>query len=66
MNDNQGQRDWLRRRIGESQRRATELSIEVKLESQDKDSVSALAETADRLEAAVDALEQARLVLASA
>ncbi|HSP54558.1 MAG TPA: hypothetical protein VLS25_03130 [Dehalococcoidia bacterium] len=66
MRDNQDQRDTLRRRIGENQRRATELSIELKLESQDKDDVSALSETAARLEAAVETLEKARLVLASA
>jgi len=66
MRDNQDQRDTLRRRIGENQRRATELSIELKLESQDKDDVSALSEPAARLEAAVETLEKARLVLASA
>jgi hypothetical protein len=66
MRDHQEQCHRLRRRISENQRRATELSIELKLESQDQDSLAALAETADRLEAAVDALEQARLVLASA
>ncbi len=66
MRDEQDNCHRLRRRISERQRRATELSIELKLESQEKDDVALLLETAERLESAVQELEQARIVLASA
>ncbi len=66
MRDDHEQCHRLRRRISENQRRATELSIELKLEAQDHDDVHLLTETADRLASAVEELEHARRVLATA
>ncbi len=66
MRDERENRHRLRRRISENQRRATELSIELKLESLDKDDVQLLAHAADRLESAVAELEHAHRVLVSA
>ena len=66
MGENETQRDSLRRRIGENQRRATELSIELRLESEEKNNVDALSETAELLQSVVDELEHARRVLIAA
>ena len=66
MHNHQDKRDRLRRRIGEDQRRATQLSIMLTLEAQDKDDLDSIEETAALLENALQELEQARRVLVSA
>lgn len=59
-------RDWYRSRIAERQRKATQLSIQLKLDAQERDDVAALAETADILEIAVEELERAHRTLSRA
>ncbi|HET8943662.1 MAG TPA: hypothetical protein VFO59_02685 [Dehalococcoidia bacterium] len=66
MHEDNDQRDRLRERISENQRRATQLSILLKLEAQENADLRCLEETADLLESAVGELEQARRVLVSA
>lgn len=66
MHETENQRNRLRGRITENQRRATQLSILLQLEAQDKDDLDRLEETAELLESAVEELEQARRVLVSA
>jgi hypothetical protein len=66
MRNDDDTRDLLKRRIGANQRRATELSIELRLEAEDRDDLALLAETASLIESAVEDLERARRVLASA
>ncbi len=66
MHEHKDQRDRLRDRISENQRRATQLSILLKIEAQEKNDLGRLEETAELLESAVQELEQARRVLVSA
>jgi hypothetical protein len=60
------ERDEYRERITEKQRRATELSIELRLEAEDTEDVVVLAEAARTLDNAVKELERARRVLVEA
>lgn len=65
MHETEYQRNSLLDKIGENQRRATQLSILLKLEAQEKADIERLEETAELLESAVAELEQARRVLVS-
>ncbi len=60
------QRERYRSLISDGQRRATELSIELKLEAQDSDDVEVLAQAAENLDTAIEELEKARRVLVAA
>lgn len=66
MQQQRDQRDRLRDRINENQRRATQLSILLRLEADEKEDIDCLEETAELLESAVEELEEARRVLVSA
>lgn len=65
MQKAEDQRIRLLDRIGANQRRATQLSILLKIEAQDREDLHRLEETAELLESAVAGLEQARRVLVS-
>lgn len=65
MQKAEDQRNRLLDRISQNQRRATQLSILLKIEAQEREDIHRLEETADLLEGAVAGLEQARRVLAS-
>lgn len=65
MHEIEDQRNHLLDKIGENQRRATQLSILLKLEAEEKGDLERLEETAELLESAIAELEQARRVLVS-
>ena len=58
--------DWYHHCIQEKRRRATTLTIEIGLNAQDEDDASALAQTIERLDSAIEILEQADAIAVAA
>jgi len=58
--------EWYRDCIRQKQRRATRLSIDIDLNAHDKDDTGALAETIQRLDSAIQILEQADAIVMAA
>ncbi|HEY7466502.1 MAG TPA: hypothetical protein VIB47_07395 [Dehalococcoidia bacterium] len=65
-NNDTAQRQSYLSRITEKQREATELSIQLKLDAEESEDVSVLAEATRTLEDAVREIERARRVLVAA
>jgi hypothetical protein len=66
MTSDTAQRQSYLTRINENQRQATELSIQLRLDAEEKHDVGVLAEAAETLEKAVRQIERARRVLVGA
>ena len=58
--------DWYHHRIQEKRRRATTLTIEIGLNAQDEDDAGALEQMIQRLDSAIEILEQADAIVMAA
>lgn len=58
--------DWYHHCIQEKRRRATTLTIEIGLNAQDEEDAGALAQTIERLDSAIEILEQADAIALAA
>jgi hypothetical protein len=66
MDDDRPAVDWYRDRIRQKQRRATMLTIGIELNAQDKEDARSLVQTIERLDSAIEILEQANAIVLAA
>ena len=57
---------WYRDRIRQKQRRATMLTIDIELNAQEKEDTGSLVQTIERLDSAIEILEQANAIVLAA